>query len=242
LDKKIDEKTMQYNTLLNKQKDFISLISHEIKWPVGSSIFQVDCLLDDITDWKYDKKYLKKELWLLNDQLFKIWDLTNKLFSIEKYDIWKIVLLKEKIKVNDLIISELELLKKEHPQINFIVNLDDNVWFLELDKVQIIQVIENLLNNAIKFSLKDNIKPQIMLTTYFKNNSVYIEIDDNWDEFEYTNISGLFDKYTTWKGSSIWLWMWLYLCKKIIELHKWEIYATNSEKLWWAKFIIILKE
>jgi len=31
LDKKIDEKTMDYNNLINKQKEFISVISHEIK-------------------------------------------------------------------------------------------------------------------------------------------------------------------------------------------------------------------
>lgn len=240
LDKMIDNKTMQYNTLLNKQKDFISLISHEIKWPVWSSIFQVDCLLDDIEDWKYDEKYLKKELWLLNDQLLKIWDLTNKLFSVEKYDIWKIVLLKEKVNINNLVLNELEMLKKEHKKIDFLVNLDDNIGFIELDKVQIIQVIENLINNAIKFSSKNNLNPQIVINTYLNNEYNVIEIEDNWKEFEYTDISSLFEKYTTWKWSSIWLWMWLYLCKKIIELHNWEIYSVNSEKLGWAKFIIKL--
>jgi signal transduction histidine kinase len=34
LDKKVDEKTMQYNNLINKQSDFISMASHEIKSPL----------------------------------------------------------------------------------------------------------------------------------------------------------------------------------------------------------------
>jgi signal transduction histidine kinase len=48
LDKKIDEKTIEYNNLLNKQTDFISMISHEIKSPLGSCIFQIDSIIDDL--------------------------------------------------------------------------------------------------------------------------------------------------------------------------------------------------
>jgi signal transduction histidine kinase len=36
--------------------------------------------------------------------------------------------------------------------------------------------------------------------------------------------------------------MWLFLCKKIVELHKWTIEASNSKKLWWAKFTIKLNK
>jgi signal transduction histidine kinase len=34
LDKKVDQKTMMYNNLLNKQTDFIAMASHEIKNPL----------------------------------------------------------------------------------------------------------------------------------------------------------------------------------------------------------------
>jgi signal transduction histidine kinase len=36
------------------------------------------------------------------------------------------------------------------------------------------------------------------------------------------------------------LGMWLYLCKKIIELHWWTIKAQSSNKLWGAKFKILI--
>jgi signal transduction histidine kinase len=50
LDKKIDEKTIEYNILLNKQNDFIAMASHEIKSPLGSCIFQLDYLIEELKD------------------------------------------------------------------------------------------------------------------------------------------------------------------------------------------------
>jgi signal transduction histidine kinase len=48
LDKKVDEKTIEYNNLINKQKEFISMISHEIRSPISSAIFQSDSMIDDL--------------------------------------------------------------------------------------------------------------------------------------------------------------------------------------------------
>ncbi len=48
LDRKVDEKTIEYNDLINKQKEFISVISHEIKAPITNAVFQSDGLLDDL--------------------------------------------------------------------------------------------------------------------------------------------------------------------------------------------------
>lgn len=240
LDKAVDKKTMQYNALINKQKDFISLISHEIKSPIGSAIFQIDCILDDVKDNEYNKEYLEKELWLLNQQLLKSWNLAKKLFSVQQYDLSKIELLKEEVKLNDLLTTEIKVLNKKHKDIKFKVDLNNNIWFVKLDKVQFTQVIENLLNNAIKFSKKKNWDSKIVVFSYIKADNIIIEIEDNWEEFKHTNIENLFDKYNTWTWSSKWLWMGLYLCKKIIELHNWSIKAKKSKNLGGAMFIIKL--
>ena len=48
LDRKVDEKTLEYNDLINRQKEFISMVSHEIKAPITNAVFQSDALLDDL--------------------------------------------------------------------------------------------------------------------------------------------------------------------------------------------------
>jgi K+-sensing histidine kinase KdpD len=65
-----------------------------------------------------------------------------------------------------------------------------------------------------------------------------VDIEDNWKWFTDLDITKIFDKYSTGNSNSIWLWMGLYLCKKIIELHWGTIQANFWKKLWWAKISV----
>jgi len=236
LDKKVDEKTIEYNNLLSKQKEFISMSSHEIKTPVASSIFQIDCLIDDFKTWELSQDKIKDDLNILNSQLLKLWELVNKIFKVQEYDIKKIELFIEKINLKNLFLKEIETFKKINPRTKINFSIDDEISFIEIDKVQFKQVIDNLLNNAIKFSNKS--KSIIYIKINKKNDNLIISIEDNWKWFENIDTKTIFDKYISWDISTVWIWMWLYLCKKIVEMHNWKIKARDSIKLLWAEFII----
>lgn len=236
LDTKIDEKTIEYNNLINKQKEFIAMISHEIRSPVASAIFQADSMLDDMKSW--DIANMKSELDILNSILIKIWDLTSKLFAVQYYDTNNIELYLEQINITHLLKNEVEVHTHINENIQFIDRVDKNIWFLKIDKIQFWQVIENLISNAVKFTHgKDGI---VCISAYKTNDSLVVSIEDNWEWFEGIEIWELFDKYTKWNGKSIWLWMGLYLCKKIITMHEWTIQAWFSNEFSWAQFTVII--
>jgi signal transduction histidine kinase len=212
------------------------MISHEIRSPISSAIFQSDSMIDDLKSWINDINKFKEELDILNTLLIKIWDLVSKLFSVQYYDTQAISLYKEKIQISSLLETEFDVYSHTNENIKFIDNIDKKMWFIEIDKIQFRQVIENIITNAIKFVWKNN--GIISLTSYIESNFLYVIIEDNWEWFKWIDISKLFEKYSTWWWNYIWLWMWLYLCKKIVEMHNWEIIPWISEKLSWAKFII----
>jgi len=229
-----------YNDLVNKQKDFISYVSHEVKTPIANSIFQIDCTINEIQEWNYNKDSIIKWLNIINSGLLKSWNLLNKLFEIEKYDINKCKLFKEKVNLNNLLEKEVKNHKKRNTNIHINLYTKKTKIILNLDIIQFIEVIDNLINNAIKYSNKE--KPIVNIQYFLKSDYIYIIIEDNWKWLKNTDIKYIFNKYTTGNESFIWLWIWLYLCKKIIELHWWSIKANKSQTLWWAKFTIKLKK
>ncbi len=238
LDKEVDRKTMEYNNLINKQKEFISMASHEIKTPVTASYMQIESIMDDVVTGEYNQWYLEEELNILKEQIYKVVDLVKNIFTVQQFEIKDIWLYIEKVKLKNLIIWEYDILQRLYPNIDFQIHVSDNIWFIEIDKIQFIQVISNLLNNSVKF-LNKEIKI-IKITANLLWDMVELVIEDNWPWFNYGDENIIFEKYSTGKWKSVWIWMGLYLCKKIVELHMWKIVAENSKELWWAKFKITI--
>lgn len=108
LDKKVDEKTIEFNDLINKQKEFIGMISHEIKTPISSAILQADSIVDYIQNQNISTETITQELRLLQEQLLNIGDLMNKLFSVEYYDTRSITLFREQIDMRDFLLQEVK--------------------------------------------------------------------------------------------------------------------------------------
>jgi signal transduction histidine kinase len=90
---------MEYNNLINKQKEFISLISHEIKAPISNAIFQADSIIDDLKNTSLSKETIKQELMILNEQLIKTGDLTTKLFALQYFETRTVILFKERVQI-----------------------------------------------------------------------------------------------------------------------------------------------
>lgn len=236
LDKQVDKQTIEYNQLINKQKEFINVISHEVKWPIASSIFQIDSIIDDFKDDALDKKTMQEELDILNGLLLKTWDLVNKLFSIQQFEMNSKSLFKENIKILQFLHNEINIFKKIHPDVVFHIDFDESIDYISLDKVQFRQVIDNLLNNALK--IIDPQTGEIYISCMQKGENIEIVIEDNGIWFSQLEINNIFEKYSTGKWTYIGLGMGLYLCRTIVELHNGKIQASFWKKLWWARIII----
>ena len=156
LDKKVDEKTIEYNNLINQQKEFIGLISHEIKSPIANAIFQTDSLLDDMETEDISYNDISEQLRTINAQLIHVGDLTSKLFSVQYFDIHAVSLFKEKVQIGYMLQTEFDVYSRVNKHIQFINQISNAIGFVSVDRIQFQQVIANILGNAIKFLDKKN--------------------------------------------------------------------------------------
>lgn len=237
LDSRVDQKTIEYNSLINKQKEFISMISHEIRSPIWSTIFQVDSIINDIDNKKSSLMDTRNSIHNIWDQLANIWELLKKLFSVQYFDTRDVILLKEKVLIWNLLEKEFDIYSRMYENITFIKNISPAVWFVNIDKIHFHQVITNLLENAIKFA--DPIDPIIIIECEcIEWEKFRINIEDNGPWYWDIDPSVLFEKYAKGQHSKLWLWMWLYLCKRIVTMHSWDIVIHHGKILKWASFVI----
>ena len=110
------------------------------------------------------------------------------------------------------------------------------------DRVRIIQVIMNILENAVEFTKAGRIL--VDLITNDKSNEVHLSISDSGGGIDPKILPKLFTKFVS--KSKRGTGLGLYICKKIIEAHNGKIWAENyytdpsKQKVMGSKFTISL--
>lgn len=110
--------------------------------------------------------------------------------------------------------------------LKIVLNLADNLPLLTSNKVNIIQVILNLIRNSIQaLSGSSETNPEIEVTTYQQEDEVVVHITDNGPGISPEFQSKIFDIHFTTKrqGSG----MGLGICRVLIEMLDGDIQVCN---------------
>jgi len=235
LDRKVDEKTIEYNTLISRQKKFIATLSHEIKTPLTSALLQIDNLSTDIEDRKLSETGIQEEVVSIGENLVHTKTLLSQLFTTEYLEKNQAVLYPERINIVELITSQYNIQKKVNLHCTYTETIPRSPIFMSIDKTQFTQVLTNLFWNAAKFA--DSKNPKIHLELEQDESSILIGIEDNGHGLSGIELNEIFEKYTIGKNS-IGLGIGLYLCKRIVEMHEGTITAKKWRELSWIRMEI----
>jgi len=185
--------------LLNQKKlseiksDFINNMTHEFKTPIATISLAVDALknekvIHDVEKSAYFTNIIKEENKRMNKQVEAI--LQAALLDKKEIDIHSI-----KANAHDLIqkaINNIELpLAEKNGKINVELTAKNDLLFV--DEVHFINLINNLLDNAIKYSKETGL--EIGLTTENHLNQFRVKISDNGIGMNKETSSRIFEKF-----------------------------------------------
>jgi signal transduction histidine kinase len=144
--------TRRLSELDTLKKDFISHVSHELKSPLASIRETIRLLLDQLPGPLTEKQMRLLQLNLqstgrLSSMIANLLDLSRMEAGAMRYDIKK----HDLSEILQLALAEIEPGARERA-IRFEVKLSQENQSLECDHDRIIQVLENLLGNAVKYS------------------------------------------------------------------------------------------
>ncbi len=223
-------KSTQKLVKLNETKDrFISIISHDLRTPFSSILGFTDLLLsDDSLDEKERNQYVR----FIQESSKSMLSLVNSLLDWTRLQTGRISFEPEKIKAENIIQNSFNAMSGVAFQKNIdLINYVSENEVIYVDKSLLLQVFNNLISNAIKFT---NIGGKIEIFAEPSSQLRFLQfcIKDSGIGIKEENLGKLFNvdtKFTSEgtageKGSGL----GLSLVKEIIEKHSGKIWVKSE--------------
>lgn len=209
------------------QRDFINNMTHEFKTPLSSILIASNYLLKQEKIKQDDK--LEKYTQIIIDQSNKLNLHIEKILNIAKHDNSPSELSIKQITLIPIINTVIENIQLKYENTAITIEAIDTNYSIFADEFHFINLIYNLLDNSIKYCDE---KPVIKIRLTNEQAIKKIEFIDNGIGIAHKELQLMFDKFyrsPNSKGNQVnGLGLGLYYIKKIVDLHKWKIQATNN--------------
>jgi PAS domain S-box-containing protein len=224
LERKIQGRTEEIERLLKQKDEFINQLGHDLKNPLAPLVNLLPVLE------KQDLNPKSKEmLEVINRNVQHMKNLIVKTLELARLNSPNIKLLFERLNVREQCESCILKNTLQFQEKNITIeNMISNDIFVKADKLRLIELFDNILSNAIKYSPENS-----MISLYSSTNerTCTISIKDNGMGMSPEQINHIFDEFYKADDSrhdfdSSGLGMTI--CKRIIEKHQGRIWAESE--------------
>jgi two-component system, OmpR family, sensor histidine kinase VicK len=217
------------------QKEFINIASHELRTPT-QAILSYSELLQKHPERKDEM------IQAMSRNAERLRKLTDDILDVTRIESDTLMLKIEPLDLADLISNIIEDYRNQIEKNNDNVELyyhepkiNDSKIIVKADRARLIQVISNLLDNALKFTSKQDNKGGSIYVTVERNRNkekenrkqeVILSVKDTGKGIDSEIMPRLFTKFAT--KSETGTGLGLFICKSIIEVHGGRIWAENN--------------
>lgn len=210
------------------RSNLLRSISHDLRTPLTSISGNAGILMNNSKILSEERKKLlysdiyDDSMWLIN--------LVENLLSITRIENGTMRINTESELVEDVIEEAMCHINRNFLEHKINTIIEDDLLMAKMDSGLIMQVIINIINNAIKYTQNNSI---ITITAKRKDDMVVIEISDNGRGIKEESKDKLFDMFFTDNNKSgdgrRGLGLGLALCKSIIDAHGGSIYVRDNK-------------
>jgi len=221
------------------QREFINITAHELRTPIVPIITLTELLYSKIQKENKSDKNLSKEnekkqefLQVILRNCYRLYKLTEDILDVTKIESQTLKMNKERVELNEIIENVIndykEIISKKRygsDQIRLVFEPSKENNFLNADKGRLIQVLSNLLDNALKFTKEGNV---IITIKKLKNQELMVSVKDSGTGIDPEILPQLFKKFATKSEQGTGLG--LFISKNIIEAHGGIMWGENNSE------------
>jgi two-component system, OmpR family, sensor histidine kinase VicK len=218
--KEANEQLKIHDKIMN---EFINVASHELRTPIQPILGISRVLRSKI---KNDEQLALLDIIIRNAK--RLQRLTEDTLDVARIESRSLKLNNELFELNGIILNVIQDVKDriDNLKVKLQYDVKGDIISVEADKGRMIQVISNLLNNAIKFTKEGSIS--INIERKEDNQHVIISVKDTGEGINPEILPILFSKYATKSFEGSGLGLGLFICKSIVEAHGGKIWAENN--------------
>jgi len=221
------------------QQDFINVAAHELRTPIVPILNLSELLYSKLKKQNESSatggkqviqngsKKIEEMVQVIIRNAYRLHQLTEDILDVTKIETQNLKLRIEQLDLGKIISSVVEDFKRNNENrnsVNITFKNMANFTLVKADKGRLVQVITNLLNNALKFTKEGNIT---VILKPDNENHVMIAVRDSGTGIDSEIYPRLFSKFAT-KSEHIGTGLGLYISKKIVESHGGRIWAENN--------------
>lgn len=212
-------------SIITMTNDFINNLTHELKTPVFSIGLATKMLQQkENEESKIYLEIIRNQNDRLKDHIDKVLQLAsldkkNSILNFTRTDFYPFL---------KRLCEEFKLISKME-EVNFNFEIKEEKMMLKCDPLHLVNAINNLLDNAKKYSKES---PEVHLTSEIKNKKLYIIVKDNGIGIEKKDQKNIFKKHYRVSSGNLYIvkgyGLGLSYVKKIISLHKGSIELEST--------------
>lgn len=200
-------------------------VSHDLRTPLTSISGSASSLLSTEFDHETKEKLLQG---IYDDSIWLI-GLVENLLSISRLDDNNIELNKEPQLLEEVIEEAMSHITRKASSHEIAIQVDDPLLMAEVDLTLMIQVLVNLVNNAVEYTPRGS---HIEIQAFGQDGRAVVQIVDEGNGVSDEDKESIFNMFYTGRrdqgDSRRGMGLGLALCKSIVEAHDGEIYVKDN--------------
>jgi signal transduction histidine kinase len=213
------------------REEILAVVSHDLRNPL-TAIAMGTSLLAETIESPTQRKHVAK----IANAGSRMQSLIDQLLDVAQFESGKLALHRQHCDVPELFDSVTSLFDVRAADAGIEIHVEPYAAAVDADRERIIQVLSNLVANALKFTPRGG---RVSLRAQHADAHVRFEVSDTGQGIAADQLPHLFDRY--WQGHSRGrgsLGLGLYICKQLVAAHGGEIgvesVASSGSTFWFT--------
>lgn len=177
------------------KSDFISIVSHEFR----TALTGIQGFSEMMHDEDFSLVEIKEFSADINADAKRLSRMITDMLDLDRMESGQMKFYQEEVKVNEIIMTVIERIRPNTPDHSFRFQLDDTLPLIVGDSDRLIQVVTNLLTNAVKYSPDGG---EILLRSYLEGDMTHVEVQDQGLGIPPDALERVFERYNRVEADS----------------------------------------